>query len=75
MVTNMLAIGEETAQLGNVSAKIADFYEAEIDDSLKNMSALLEPVVIVIIAIAVGFLVISIMGPVMQLSEVASMVE
>ncbi|MDD4351521.1 MAG: type II secretion system F family protein [Candidatus Gracilibacteria bacterium] len=75
MVINMLAIGEETAQIGPVAGKIADFYEEEVDDSLKNLSSLIEPLIIVVIAIAVGFLVMAIMGPVMQLSDVASSIE
>lgn len=75
MVINMLAIGEETAQLGLVSGKVADFYEAEVDDTLKNLSTLIEPIIIVLIAAAVGFLVLAIMGPIMQLADVASSIQ
>lgn len=72
LVTNMIAVGEETAQLANVSGKIADYYETEVDDMVKNMSSLIEPFIIVVIGVAVALLVSAIMTPIMSLSEVAT---
>lgn len=70
LVTNMIAVGEETAQLSNVAGKIADYYETEVDDMVKNMSSLMEPMVIVVIGAGVAFLVSAIMTPIMNISEV-----
>lgn len=72
MVVDMIAVGEETAQVANVSQKIAEFYEAEVDDMVKNMQSLMEPIIIVVMGVAVGGLVAAIMLPIMNLSEVAT---
>jgi type IV pilus assembly protein PilC len=72
IVVHMIAVGEQTAQLDKIAVKIAEFYDMEVDDMAKNISALLEPIVIVVIGISVGGLVAAIMQPIMKLSEVAS---
>jgi len=72
MVVSMIAVGEQTAQIGEVTAKIADFYEDEVDTMAKNLSSLMEPMIIVLIGIVVGYMVTAIMTPVLQLSEVAT---
>ena len=72
LLTNMIAVGEETAQLSNVSGKVADYYETEVDEMVKNMSSLMEPLVIVVIGAGVGFLVAAIMTPIMNLSEITN---
>ncbi len=71
MVVSMIGVGEQTAQLDNVSEKIADFYDDEVDNMVKNLSSLMEPMVILLIGGVVGFLVAAIMLPVMKMSEVA----
>lgn len=72
MVTSMIAVGEQTAQLDTVTEKIAKFYQDEVDDMVKNLSALLEPFIIVFIGVGVGLLVAALMKPIMMMSEVAS---
>jgi len=72
MVVHMIAVGEQTAQIEQVSNKIADFYDSEIDETVKNISAIMEPFIIVVIGITVGGLVAAIMQPIMKMSEVAS---
>ncbi len=72
MVASMIAVGEQTAQLDNVTEKIAIFYQDEVDDMVKNLSSLLEPFIIVFIGIGVGFLVSALMKPIMMMSEVAT---
>lgn len=72
MVVDMIAVGEETAQVANVSMKISEFYEAEVEDMVKNMQSLMEPIIIVVVGVMVGGLVAAIMLPIMSLSEVAT---
>jgi len=71
MVVGMINVAEQTAQIDSVSAKIADFYESEVDDMVRNLSSLMEPIIIVVLGIAVGFLVISVMLPILQSSDLA----
>ncbi|MDP2624652.1 MAG: type II secretion system F family protein [Candidatus Peregrinibacteria bacterium] len=68
-VTQMLSIGESSATLDQASSKLADHYEREIEHSIKNMTTVLEPIVIVLVGIAVGVLALAILGPVFSLSE------
>lgn len=68
-VTQMLSIGESTATLDQTAEKLADHYEREIEHSIKNMTTILEPLVIVLVGAAVGVLALAILGPVFSLSE------
>jgi type IV pilus assembly protein PilC len=63
MVGHMVAVGEETGQLDQMLAKIADFYEAEVDAKVKALTALIEPLMIVFVGGVVGFIVISMYMP------------
>ena len=63
MVGHMVAVGEETGQLDQMLAKIADFYEAEVDAKVKALTALIEPLMIVFVGGVVGFIVISMYLP------------
>jgi len=72
MMVSMIGVGEQTAQLDGVSAKLAEFYEEEVDNIVKNLSSLMEPIIILVIGVVVGFLVAAIMGPIMKMSEVAT---
>src|SRR6202042_415023 len=64
MVSNMVAVGEETGQMEDMLTKIADFYEAEVDAKVKALTSLVEPILIVFIGGAVGFIVISMYLPI-----------
>lgn len=59
----MTAIGEQTGSLDYMLAKIADFYEDEVERSVDSLKSLIEPVMIVTLATVVGFIVLSIMIP------------
>ncbi len=63
MVVQMITIGEETGQLDSMLEKVADFYEAEVDAALESLTAALEPVMIVVLGVIVGFIVISMFLP------------
>jgi type IV pilus assembly protein PilC len=63
MVGHMVAVGEETGQLDQMLSKVADFYEAEVDAKVKALTALIEPLMIVFVGGAVGFIVVSMYMP------------
>jgi type IV pilus assembly protein PilC len=69
MVGHMVAVGEETGQLEHMLAKIADFYEAEVDAKVKALTALIEPLMIVFVGGIVGFIVISMYLPMFSIYE------
>jgi type IV pilus assembly protein PilC len=63
MVTQMIGVGEATGAMDNMLQKIADFYEDEVDTATKNMLAMLEPIIIAVLGVAVGGIVISLYLP------------
>ena len=63
MVVYMIKVGEETGKLGLMLGKIADFYDEEIESSVKGLSSALEPLLLLMMALAVGFIVVSIYFP------------
>ena len=67
MVTQMIAVGEETGRLDQMLVKVADFYEAEIDATLKGLASLLEPIMIVGLGVMVGFIAVSVITPIYTL--------
>jgi type IV pilus assembly protein PilC len=69
MVTHMVRVGEETGQLEHMLAKIADFYEAEVDAKVKALTSLIEPVMIIFVGAVVGFIVISMYLPIFSLYD------
>jgi type IV pilus assembly protein PilC len=70
MATQMVAIGEESGSLDGMCAKVADFYEEEVDNKVDSLSTLLEPFIMVIIGALVGCLVIAMYLPIFQLGSV-----
>ncbi len=69
MVSNMVAVGEETGQLEDMLTKVADFYEAEVDAKVKALTSLVEPLLIAFIGGVVGFIVISMYLPIFSIYE------
>jgi type IV pilus assembly protein PilC len=69
MVGHMMSVGEETGQLEQMLAKVADFYEAEVDAKVKALTSLLEPIMIVAVGGMVGFIVISMYLPLFSLYD------
>jgi type II secretory pathway component PulF len=67
-VTNIISVGEETGALDKSLLRIADDYEKEVDKSLKNLSRLLEPVIILGMGLVVGFIVLSMLLPIFQIN-------
>lgn len=71
VVTNMIAVGEQTAQLDVLTNKIADYYEEQVDNYVKGLMKMLEPVIMVVIGVVVGGMVAAIMLPIMDLASLA----
>lgn len=69
IVSQMLAIGEETGQIDTILVKIADFYEEEVGTLIDGLSALIEPLMIVVLGGLVGIIAASVMGPIASLSK------
>jgi type IV pilus assembly protein PilC len=69
MVIQMIAVGEESGSLDSMSAKVADFYEAEVDNAVDSMSSLLEPLIMAILGVLVGGMVIAMYLPIFKLGE------
>lgn len=70
MVVQMVAIGEEAGSVDSMLAKVADFYEAEVDDAVDNMTALLEPIIMAFLGVVIGGLVIAMYLPIFQMGKV-----
>jgi type IV pilus assembly protein PilC len=69
IVAQMLAVGEETGQTDIVLLKVADFYEEEVDVAIDGLSAIIEPVMIVVMGSMVGLIAASVMGPIAGLAQ------
>ncbi len=70
MVIQMIAVGEESGSLDTMSAKVAEFYEQEVDNAVDSMSSLLEPLIMAILGILVGGMVIAMYLPIFKLGSV-----
>jgi len=70
MVVQMVAIGEESGSLDSMLAKVADFFEAQVDDAVDNMTALMEPMIMAFLGIVIGTLVIAMYLPIFKLGAV-----
>ncbi len=69
IVSQMLAVGEETGKTDTVLIKVADFYEEEVDVVLEGLSSIIEPVMIVIMGSMVGLIAASVMGPIASIAQ------
>ena len=69
MVIQMVAIGEESGALDSMLSKVADFYEAEVDDAVEAMSSLMEPVIMVVLGTLIGGMVIAMYLPIFKMGQ------
>ncbi|MCX7098459.1 MAG: type II secretion system F family protein [Methylococcales bacterium] len=72
MVQQMVAIGEESGSMDAMLAKVADFYEEEVDNLVDNLSSLIEPLIMVILGILVGGLIIAMYLPIFKMGAAIS---
>jgi len=70
MVVQMIAVGEESGSLDDMSAKVADFYEEDVDNAVDNLSSLLEPMIMAILGVLVGGLVVAMYLPIFKMGSV-----
>ena len=68
-VSQMISIGEETGKLEKVSAKLADFYQREVEASIRNLAVLIEPMIMIVLAVVVAVFVLAVITPMWQLSS------
>ena len=65
MMVQMIQVGEQTAKLDQTISKVADFYDEQVDNTVAILNKLLEPFIIVFLAVVVCFIAIAIMQPIM----------
>jgi type IV pilus assembly protein PilC len=71
MVVQMIAVGEETGELDKMLSKIADFYDQEVDNAVKGLTSVIEPIVIVFMGVVIGGIVLAVFMPMLKLVNAA----
>lgn len=69
MVLQMVAIGEESGSIDSMLSKVADFYEAEVDDAVEALSSLMEPVIMVVLGALIGGMVVAMYLPIFKMGQ------
>jgi type IV pilus assembly protein PilC len=69
MVIQMVSIGEESGSLDGMLSKVADFFEAEVDDAVEALSSLMEPMIMVVLGTLIGGLVIAMYLPIFKMGQ------
>jgi len=69
LVSSMIAVGEETGEIDAVLTKVSQYYKEEVDVSTTNMASVLEPVFLIIMGLAIGFIALGVYMPMFQLSS------
>lgn len=70
IVTQMVLVGEQTGRLDQILERLATYYETELDDKVKGISSLIEPVIIVILGVGVAFLVMAVLMPIYNITQI-----
>jgi len=68
IMVQMTRVGEETGKLGFVLSTIARFYRREVDGAIDTLVSLIEPIMIIFLGLGVGFLLLSVLGPIYNIS-------
>jgi type IV pilus assembly protein PilC len=72
MVTRMISVGEKTGALETLLSKISDFYDQEVDATVASLTSLIEPLLILFLGITVGFMVIALFLPILNMASLLS---
>ncbi|MDD2722025.1 MAG: type II secretion system F family protein [Gallionella sp.] len=70
MVIQMVSIGEEAGSLDSMLSKVADYYEAEVDDAVEALSSLMEPIIMVVLGVLIGGMVVAMYLPIFKMGQV-----
>jgi len=70
MVTQMIAIGEESGAVDEMLSKIATIYEAEVDDMVDGLTSLLEPMIMAVLGVVIGGLIVAMYLPIFEMGNV-----
>ena len=70
MVTRMISVGEKTGALETLLSKISDFYDSEVDATVSALTSLIEPILIIMLGVVVGFIVIALFMPIFSMSSI-----
>jgi type IV pilus assembly protein PilC len=74
VVTRMIQVGEETGKLETMLVKIAEFFEEEVDLSIKGLTAIIEPIMIIGIGLTIGIVILSIYLPMFSIYDKIGMI-
>ena len=69
MVTHMIAVGERSGQLEAMLENVADAYERDVDSKVQRLTTVLSPLIIVVMAVAVVFIVFSVLQPILDMQN------
>ncbi|HSE46293.1 MAG TPA: type II secretion system F family protein [Gemmatimonadales bacterium] len=70
VLTHMVAIGEETGDLPKMLSRVSDSMDFEVDNAMRRLTAMVEPVIVLVMAAIVGFIVVSVLLPIYQAGEI-----
>ena len=70
LAVQMAGIGEESGNLDGMLEKVADYYEAEVDNAVDNLTTLMEPMIMAVLGVLIGGLIIAMYLPIFQLGSV-----
>ncbi len=66
IAVRMVGVGEKTGKLDETFIYLGDYFEDEVDDASKNLSTVIEPIILIVVGLIVAFIAISIIGPIYQ---------
>ncbi|MEO8065846.1 MAG: type II secretion system F family protein [Candidatus Doudnabacteria bacterium] len=69
LVIQMMEVGEESGTTDTVLAEVADFYEDELDQTMKNLSSIMEPLIMMVIGVVVGYMAVALIAPIYNISS------
>lgn len=69
MVSQMVGVGEETGTLDKMLIKVSEFYERQVENFTKNISSIIEPIIMLVVGVAIGFIIVSIITPIYQATQ------
>lgn len=73
MVTSMILVWEKTGRISEVTSKVAEYFESEVDALIKNLMQLIEPLIIVVVWLLVAWIVVAVMVPLLSMSDIVAM--